>query len=102
MTDITIQIDDATKQEAEALFKKMGLSLSGAVNEFINRAIQIQGLPFDSDCHSAYKSKIEDSFRQANEGKLIAFTLDELQSLETMPVGKAVEFLKTRRKESGI
>ena len=102
MVDITIQIDETTKQEAEAVFKKMGMNLSSAVYEFFNRAIQVQGLPFDSIFHNMYKSKIEDSIKQADEGKLISFDLEELQSLETMPVDKAIEFLKARQEESGI
>ena len=47
-----------------------------------------------------YKAKIELSLRQADEGKLTAFSMDELESLEAMETDDALGFMKDRQKES--
>jgi len=44
---ISARIDADKKREAEALFAEFGLSLSTAINLFINQAIAYQGIPFE-------------------------------------------------------
>jgi len=46
MTNITIRIDEGIKKEAEILFDKLGLSMSGAINVFFRQAIREQAIPF--------------------------------------------------------
>lgn len=43
---ISIRIDAGKKREAELLFASLGLSLSSAVNLFIAKALDFQGIPF--------------------------------------------------------
>ena len=43
---ISIRIDETKKREAETLFASLGLSLSSAVNLFIAKALDFQGIPF--------------------------------------------------------
>ncbi len=44
--NITIRLDRTIRNEAEALFKDLGLSLSTAFNMFLRQSIREQGLPF--------------------------------------------------------
>lgn len=45
-TNISIRIDEEVKREAEALFSKLGLTLSAATNVFYRQAVQTQSIPF--------------------------------------------------------
>jgi DNA-damage-inducible protein J len=44
---ISARIDADKKRQAEVLFAEFGLSLSTAINLFINQAIAYQGIPFE-------------------------------------------------------
>ncbi len=46
-TTISARIDEKKKKQAEELFASFGMSLSTAVNVFINEAIAYQGFPFE-------------------------------------------------------
>lgn len=45
-TNISIRIDEDIKRDAEALFAKLGLTLSAATNVFYRQAVRTQGIPF--------------------------------------------------------
>ena len=47
MTQISFRLDDQVKSEAEALFGRLGLSLSTAINVFLRQCIAHRGLPFE-------------------------------------------------------
>jgi DNA-damage-inducible protein J len=44
---ISARIDAEKKRQAEVLFAEFGLSLSTAINLFINQALAYQGIPFE-------------------------------------------------------
>ena len=44
--NISIRIDEEVKKEAEALFAKLGLTISAATNIFFRQAVRTQGIPF--------------------------------------------------------
>lgn len=46
-TNINVRIDSALKQEAEALFNDLGLTMSSAINLFLRSAINHDGIPFE-------------------------------------------------------
>ena len=46
-TNLTIRMDSALKQEADALFSDLGMNMSTAFNVFVRQAIRVQGLPFE-------------------------------------------------------
>jgi len=46
-TNINIRIDGGLKKEAEILFGKLGLSISGGINIFFRQAIREQAIPFE-------------------------------------------------------
>jgi len=41
-----LQIDDRTKQQAEELFNRLGLTVDVAVNIFLTQSIREQAIPF--------------------------------------------------------
>ncbi len=46
-TNINVRVDSVLKQEAEALFNDLGLSMSAAINMFLRSAIIHDGIPFE-------------------------------------------------------
>lgn len=45
--NVTLRLDKELKQEAEALFEDMGLSLSAACRIFFTQAVKEQRIPFE-------------------------------------------------------
>lgn len=45
-TTLTIRIDKEDKEKAEKILKKLGLTLSAAINIFIKTIIRNNGIPF--------------------------------------------------------
>ena len=45
-TNLNIKVDHDLKNQADALFKAMGMTLTTAVNVFIRQAVQDQSIPF--------------------------------------------------------
>ena len=45
-TNVSLRIDEETKREAEALFSKLGLTLSAATLVFYRQALRTQSIPF--------------------------------------------------------
>ena len=46
MTQVSFRVDDMVKTDAEALFERLGMSLSTALNIFLRQAIAKRALPF--------------------------------------------------------
>jgi DNA-damage-inducible protein J len=93
MTNITVRIDDEIKREAETLFDKLGLSMSGAINVFFRQAIREQAMPFQIKATTAEEKYNEyfnphnmkilmESIEQAKNGQMVTKTLAELEALE--------------------
>jgi len=47
MAQVNFRVEDSVKADAEALFDRLGLSLSTAIGIFIRQALQCRGLPFE-------------------------------------------------------
>ena len=58
-TTITARIDSEKKREAEAIFNDIGMTLSGAINVFINEVVMYQGIPFQLRRRSSAANRIE-------------------------------------------
>ncbi len=48
MTTMSIRLSDNDKNEADNLFKKLGITTNSAINMFIKQSIRMQSLPFIS------------------------------------------------------
>ena len=46
-SSLNIRIDPNTKSLADGIFSRFGITLSDAINIFLNKSIMIGGLPFD-------------------------------------------------------
>ena len=46
MSQINVKVEDEVKVKSEALFKRMGLTMSAAITMFLHQAINQHGLPF--------------------------------------------------------
>jgi DNA-damage-inducible protein J len=90
MGNFTVRIDDDIKRDAETLFGKLGLSISGAINIFFRQAIREQAIPFQikatnryNEYFNLYNMKIlEESIAELNSGKVIVKTMAELEAME--------------------
>ncbi len=45
--NMTIRLDEKLKEEAEALFDELGLTVSGAITVFLKQAVREQRIPFE-------------------------------------------------------
>ena len=59
-TTITARIDSEKKREAEAIFNDIGMTLSGAINVFINEVVMYQGIPFQLRRRSSAANRLEE------------------------------------------
>ena len=47
MAQVNFRIDDSIKADADALFARLGMNMSTALNIFIHQALKSRGLPFE-------------------------------------------------------
>lgn len=45
-SSITVRVDDAAKKEFEEICNKMGMTVSQAINAFVEKVINLKALPF--------------------------------------------------------
>jgi DNA-damage-inducible protein J len=55
-TNISIRVDEDVKKDVEALFAKLGLTLSAATNVFYRQAVRTQSIPFPVTAVETIKS----------------------------------------------
>jgi len=88
MAQVNIRIDDSIKDQGERLFNTLGMNLSTAVNIFIRQAVREGGIPFQITTKSdpffseANMRVLRQSIQEAEEGKFVTKTLDELRAME--------------------
>ena len=72
-TNLTIRIDDDLKKEAEALFDKIGLTMTSAIIVYLRQAVLEQAIPFQirakENGSSALFHQLIDSIRAENAAK---------------------------------
>ena len=87
MAQINIRIDDVLKEKAE-LFEDLGLNMTTAFNIFIRQSLREGGIPFeittrvDPFFSEANMKVLEDSIKEANDGKVISKSIEDLKALE--------------------
>jgi len=103
-TNLTIRIDEEIKSEAEALFNRIGLNMSSAINVFFRQALRMQAIPFELKPYDDYFTganleQIKESIAQAENGETISFTMAELTAMETGEIPRrALDFLGKYKK----
>ena len=58
MAVINIRVNDEVKKEAETIFKSLGLNMSVAMNLFLKKCINENGIPFDLKLPNKETNKI--------------------------------------------
>ena len=58
MAVINIRVNDEVKKETESIFKSLGLNISVAMNLFLKKCINENGIPFDLKLPNKETNKI--------------------------------------------
>ena len=88
MAQVNIRIDDELKYRADSIFEELGLNMTTAFTMFIRQTIRQGGIPFeittrtDPFFNPDNMKILRQSIKEAEEGKLITKTWDELQAME--------------------
>jgi len=88
ISNLNIRIDKDLKEQAEIFFSELGLNMSSAFNIFVRQSLRQGKIPFelslvaDPFYSSTNMTTLRQSIQEANEGKFVTKTLDELQSME--------------------
>lgn len=67
-TVIQTRIDNQTKQNAELIFNKLGLSLSDAIRIFLSQSIISRGLPFQPKLNDELDPETLQAIREVEAG----------------------------------
>ena len=69
MAQVNFRIDDETKQKAEELFASLGLTMSSAITVFIQRSIDLQGIPFTVRRQDAFARPMDELISRVDDVK---------------------------------
>jgi len=87
-TNLNIRIDKDLKAQAEVFFSELGLNMSSAFTIFVRQSLRQGKIPFELSIVSdpfysqTNMAALHKSIQEANEGKFVLKTLDELRSME--------------------
>lgn len=83
MAQVNIRIEDALKDQADAIFNELGMNMTTAFNIFVRQTIREGGIPFavttkpDPFYNAANMKILKQSIKEANDGKLTVHELIE-------------------------
>ena len=87
-TNVNIRIDKELKEQSEVFFNELGLNMSSAFNIFVRQSLRQGKIPFelslvtDPFYSATNMAVLHQSLQEANEGKFVTKTLEELQEME--------------------
>jgi len=87
-TNLNIRIDKKLKEQAEVFFGELGLNMSSAFNIFVRQSLRQGKIPFelsivaDPFYSSSNMAVLRQSIQEANDGKFVTKTLDDLRTME--------------------
>ena len=87
-TNLNIRIDRELKEQAEVFFSELGLNMSSAFNIFVRQSLRQGKIPFelsivaDPFYSSTNMAVLRKSIDEANDGKFVTKTLEELRAME--------------------
>lgn len=78
-TKVNIRLDKDVKEQADKLFKDLGLNMSTAFNIFVRQAIREQAIPFKIELGEVPNKMILEAIKEVKDGKLESFdSIDNL------------------------
>jgi DNA-damage-inducible protein J len=87
-TNLNIRIDREVKEQAEEFFGELGMNMTTAVNIFVRQSLRMRKIPFEISLQpdpfysESNMAVLRESIQQANEGKFVTKTLEELRAME--------------------
>jgi DNA-damage-inducible protein J len=87
-TNLNIRIDKEIKDQAEVFFGELGMNMTTAINVFVRQSLRMRKIPFEISLPSdpffndSNTAALRESIRQANEGRVVTKTLEELRDME--------------------
>lgn len=81
MAILQIRVDDDLKEEAAALYERLGLDLSTAIRIFLKKSVSESGIPFPmtvADIHEKAMKLVYECNRISEENGNANMTLDEI------------------------
>lgn len=88
MTTVTLRFDDAMKNELDEMVNEMGMNLTTFFMVYAKRALRDRKIPFDITApidpfySESNMERLAHSVSQANSGKVIIKSMEELEQLE--------------------
>ena len=82
-TNLNIRTDKIVKEQAEAIFAELGMSMTTAINMFLRSAIRENGIPFNLKLetpNAATAAAIEEGRRIARDDSVPSY--DDIESLK--------------------
>ena len=76
--NVTLRVDKELKEQADALFEDMGLSLNTACRMFLTKAVQEQRIPFEV---RRPDRKTRKAIADAEQGKDVSKSFDTVEDL---------------------
>ena len=76
--NVTLRVDKELKEQADALFEDMGLSLNAACRMFLKRAVMEQRIPFEV---RRIDRKTLKALAEAEQGKNVSGSFDSVDKL---------------------
>lgn len=65
--NINIRVNPIVKKSAEELFSAFGITLSDAINMFLNKSIMVGGLPFELKIEPRFNKETEDAIQETRD-----------------------------------
>lgn len=83
VANVNVRVDSEVKAAAEIVFKKLGITMSSAINMFLRQAINDNGLPFQpiiTELNQETLDTIEEGRRLARDPNVKGYTsIEELR-----------------------
>ena len=70
---ITVRVEDKTKQQANAIFKEVGIDMSTAINVYLKQVIRSNGIPFPVSMDVPNEVTLR-AIEDAEKGKMATFS----------------------------
>ena len=65
--NINIRVNPVLKKSAEELFSSFGITLSDAINIFLNKSVMVGGLPFELKKEKKFNKETEEAIQETKD-----------------------------------
>jgi len=79
-TTLTIRVDSEIKQQAQSILSDIGLDMTSAINVYLRKIIQHEGIPFELK-RTPYNEETMQIIEEANRGKNLCGPFESVSEL---------------------